>query len=103
MSERREETIKEEGFTFNEIAMALAQRYEAVYQVNILTNEYLEFNANGEYAKLDVGAKGNDFFAETQENMKKDIFPDDYPMMKIAMQKEFLLEELLQELLPELL
>lgn len=91
---RREETIKEEGFTFNEIAMALAQRYEAVYQVNILTNEYLEFNAKGEYAKLDVGAKGNDFFAETQENMKKAIFPDDYPMMKIAMQKEFLLEAL---------
>ena len=91
---RREQLIKAENRTFNEIAMALAQRYEVIYQVNINTDEFLEYSASEKYSRLEVGARGSDFFGLTQENMRKDIFEEDYPMMALAMQKETLLKNL---------
>ncbi len=91
---RNEERIAKENRMFGEIARALARRYEVIYRVNIETNEYTEYSASSDYARLEIGAKGVDFFAETQENMKRDIFPEDLPMMAMAMQKNYLLESL---------
>ena len=91
---KHEDYITNEKETFGEIAVALAQRYDIIYQVNIKTNEYSEYCVNDEYAKLEVGAKGEDFFTETQNNLKTDIHPDDYPMMAAAMQKDYFLENL---------
>ncbi|MBR7084952.1 MAG: GGDEF domain-containing protein, partial [Oscillospiraceae bacterium] len=91
---RHERSIKATSKTFNDIATALAQRYEVIYHVNVLTNEYAEYSASDKYTRLKVGAKGNDFFTETQENMKRDIYPEDFPMMSVAMQKENLLNSL---------
>ena len=76
------------------MALALARRYEVIYRVNIVTNEYVEYNASDQYAKLKVGMTGADFFAESQENMKKDIYHEDLPMMSVSMQKENLLNSL---------
>ena len=83
---RRELSIQAENQTFSDISMALAQRYEVIYHVNILTNEYSEYTASEKYARLEIGTKGLDFFTETQFNMRKDIYPDDLPMMSISMQ-----------------
>ena len=91
---RLEQAIRAESQTFNDMAMALARRYEVIYRVNIVTNEYVEYNASEQYAKLKVGTKGKDFFGETQQNMKRDIYPDDLPMMSVSMQKENLLNSL---------
>ena len=91
---RLEQAIRAESQTFNDMAMALARRYEVIYRVNIVTNEYVEYNASEQYAKLKVGTKGKDFFAESQQNMKRDIYPDDLPMMSVSMQKENLLNSL---------
>ena len=91
---RREEAIKAESQAFDEIAMALAKRYEVIYQVNINNDDYIEYSSSEVYQKLDIGTKGTDFFKETQENMKRDIFPEDYPMMAVAMKKENLLKVL---------
>ena len=77
--------------TYSDIAMALSNRYEVIYYVNIVTNEYMEYSSSAEYAKLEVGTKGKDFFAAAQENMKKDIYPEDYPMMKKVMEKDYLM------------
>ena len=91
---RREQTILAKSKTFDEIAMALATRYEVIYHVNLKTNEYAEYSASEKYTRLKVGSKGADFFAETQENMKRDIYPEDLPMMSMAMEKEYLLHSL---------
>ena len=91
---RRELSIQAENQTFSDISMALAQRYEVIYHVNILTNEYSEYTASEKYARLEIGTKGLDFFTETQFNMRKDIYPDDIPMMSISMQKKNLLSSL---------
>ncbi|MBR2209569.1 MAG: GGDEF domain-containing protein [Synergistaceae bacterium] len=80
--------------TYSQIAGALAQQYEVIYHVNTITNEYLEYTADRKYTKLKVFTKGKDFFADSQKNMKTDIYPEDLPMMSIAMQKENLLKSL---------
>ena len=91
---RRELSMKEMTRTFNDIAMALAQRYEVIYHVNIITNEYTEYSASEKYTKLKVGVKGKDFFRETRENMQHDIYPEDLPMMLDSMKKSNLLKSL---------
>ncbi|MCR4644573.1 MAG: sensor domain-containing diguanylate cyclase [Oscillospiraceae bacterium] len=91
---RREKAIESQSQTFSDIAMALAQRYEVIYHVNIITNEFTEYSASEKYSKLKVGNQGQNFFATTQENMKRDIYPDDLPMMALSMQKENLLNSL---------
>lgn len=90
----KEQSIKEQNRTFGAIALALAERYEVIYYVNTVTNEYIEYSTSEKYSKLNVGARGKDFFGETQANMRRDIYPDDLPMMAKAMDKETLLRSL---------
>ena len=90
---KREQTIIEESEMFNHVAMALASRYEVIYRVNLNTNEYYEFSSSEKYTKLEVGNRGEDFFADSQRNMKRDIYEEDYPMMSKAITKEFILKE----------
>ena len=77
---------------YMEIARAMADKYEVIYYVNVVTNEYEEYCASMEYARLKISTMGKDFFAEAQENMKRDIYRDDYPMMASAMEKEMVLK-----------
>jgi len=85
---QREELIAKESRTFSDISMALAQQYEVIYRVNIVDNEYSEYTANEKYARLNLGAKGENFFEDTQKNMQTGIYVDDYPMMSAAMERE---------------
>ena len=91
---KREQSIMEESELFNHVAMALASRYEVIYRVNIKTNEYYEFSSSDKYTKLEVGNKGEDFFADSQRNMKRDIYEEDYEMMAQAINKEHILKQL---------
>ncbi|MCR5122030.1 MAG: EAL domain-containing protein [Ruminococcus sp.] len=91
---RREQSMKAESQTFGEIAKALAQRYEVIYHVNLLTNEYNEYSSSEKYSKLKIGVTGSDFFAETQENLKRDIYPEDQPMVAMAFKKDNIIESL---------
>lgn len=91
---KREQLIMRESEIFDEIALALATRYEVIYHVDIITNEYSEYSASEKYSKIEVGMNGRDFFYDTHNNMKIDIYPDDYPMMEKAMDKKNLLKSL---------
>ena len=91
---KREQSIIEENERFNHVAMALASRYEVIYRVNVETNEYYEFSSSDKYTKLEVGNRGDDFFADSQRNMKRDIYEEDYPMMQEAINKEYILGQL---------
>lgn len=91
---RREQQLKQQTQSFSDMAMALAQQYEVIYRVNLITNEYSEYSASEKYARLKLGTVGKDFFAETEKNMLEEIYPPDLPMMRISMKKENLLESL---------
>lgn len=85
---KREQKNAAESETYNQIASALAGRYEVIYYVDIETDEYAEYSSSEKYAQLKVGTKGYDFFNDTQKNMKRDIYPEDYPMMAEFMKKD---------------
>ena len=89
-----EEEKNRKNETYSMIATALASRYEVIYYVDTITDEFTEYTASKAYAKLKIGDHGYDFFGLTQKNMKRDIYPADYPMMAKEMQKERLLSEL---------
>ena len=91
---KKELAAEEEMRTYRQLATALTSRYEVIYRVNIHTNEYTEFSSSDKYTKLEVGTSGKDFFADTQRNMKADIYEEDYPMMAEAMVKENILAKL---------
>ncbi len=91
---RREQAALAESETYSKIVNALAKRYEVIYYVDLGNDNYQEYSASEKYAKLKVGASGEDFFADTQENMKKDIYSEDYPMMAKAMEKQQFMHDL---------
>lgn len=91
---KREQSMLAENEVFGEIVTALTKRYEVIYHVNILTNEYSEYCASPGYAQLKVNTKGVDFFADTQKNLNTAVYEEDRPLVRAAMKKEYLLKEL---------
>ena len=91
---RHEQIMEEQQRTFSDISNALAQRYEIIYHVNIVTDEYSEYTTNEGYRRIPVGEKGQDFFNETQKQMELRIYPDDLPMLSMALQKKTLMKSL---------
>ena len=93
---RREKAAREESETYGQIVNALAKQYEVIYYVNLDNDHYQEFSASDKYAKLKIGEVGEDFFADTQRNMKRDIYAEDYPIMEKAMEKQQFISDLEQ-------
>ncbi|MBQ5331423.1 MAG: GGDEF domain-containing protein [Oscillospiraceae bacterium] len=94
---RREQAQQKKQVIYDTVAKILATRYEVIYYVDCETNSYVEFAASEEHARLSAGAPGKDFFADTQVNMKSEIYAEDYPMMAAAMEKEHFLSEIERE------
>lgn len=93
---RREQAARVESETYGQIINALAKQYEVIYYVNLDNDHYQEFSASTNYSKLDIGEVGKDFFGDSQRNMKRDIYPEDYPVMAKAMEKQQFVSDLEQ-------
>lgn len=93
---RREKAAREESETYGQIVNALAKQYEVIYYVNLDNDHYQEFSASDKYARLKIGEVGEDFFTDTQRNMKRDIYAEDYPIMAKAMEKQQFISDLEQ-------
>ena len=93
---RREQAAQQESETYSQIIKALAKQYEVIYYVNLDTDHYQEFSSSEKYSKLKIGEVGEDFFGDTQRNMKRDIYPEDYPIMAKAMEKKQFINDLEQ-------
>lgn len=91
---RREQSMARENEAVVEIVKTMAQMYEVIYYVNIVTDEYREYCHSEKHSKLKTGAAGTDFFVETQHNMRSRICTEDYQMMAEAMKKENLLKSM---------
>ena len=91
---RREQAALAESETYGQIVNALAKQYEVIYYVDLENDHYQEYSSSKKYAKLKVGITGEDFFGDSQENMKRDIYPEDYAMMAKAMDKQQFIHDL---------
>ncbi|MCR5651184.1 MAG: bifunctional diguanylate cyclase/phosphodiesterase [Lachnospiraceae bacterium] len=87
MSDRQEEI-------YSNVAHALASRYEVIFQINTDTNEYIQYNADGDNKILENVRTGRDFFVDAKSDIKKIIAPDDRDMLLAEMEKKPLLENL---------
>lgn len=85
---------KREKRIYDQIATVLAEDYEAMYYIDIRTGEFREFSTSDEYASLNVPAEFKDFYAETQANIDRYVYPDDREFARSLYVKETMLKKL---------
>ena len=66
-----------ENAIFSQIAESLANQYDTIYYVDVLSDNYLEFSSTDVYKSLDVSPSGDDFFTESRINIARVIYQED--------------------------
>ena len=85
---------KKEKEIHDHIASAMAEDYEAIFYIDIETNEYLTFSKSQKYMTLDAIATGKDFYKEALVSIEDCIYPDDWEYAKSFYNKETMLKNL---------
>ena len=62
---------------YSYIAGALASRYEVIYYIDMVTNNYIQYSASSEYEKLGTTKKGDDFFKSAFKDVGRYVHPED--------------------------
>ena len=82
------------GEVFGQIVMALAERYDALYMVDLVTNHYALYKSERLFCELSVAFEGEDFFNQLQKDAMTVIYKDDIPLIAAGLERETLLREL---------
>ena len=85
---------KKEKEIHDHIASAIAEDYEAIFYIDIETNEYLTFSKSQKYMTLNAVTSGKDFFKEAQASIEDCIYPDDWEYARGFYKKETMLKNL---------
>ena len=80
--------------TYGQIVMALAERYDALYMVDLKTDHYALYKSERLYCELSVAFEGEDFFNQLQKDAMTVIYKDDIPLIAAGLERESLLREL---------
>ena len=94
---RREMELKKKASkseVYGKIVMALAERYDAIYMVDLDTNHYAQYKTERLFCELSIALEGEDFFNQLQHDAMTVIFKDDVPLVLAALTRETLLREL---------
>jgi len=87
-----DESENSHGLTFFNIAEILSNEFESVYCVDIATNSYTEYTAQGPYEKVKMEMSGENFFDDCQKNIRTAIALEDQAMMSRMLEKQTLLD-----------
>ena len=79
---------------YGQIVMALAERYEALYMVDLTTDHFAQYKAERVYSDLSVAAEGEDFFNQLQKDAETVVYNEDLSLIRSALERESLLREL---------
>lgn len=79
---------------YGQIVMALAERYDALYMVDLTTDHFAQYKAERVYSELSVAVEGEDFFNQLQKDAETVIYKEDFPLIRAALERESLLREL---------
>ena len=79
---------------FITIAQALSNDFESVYYIDVNSDAYTYYTAQGDYEDLEIRLKGIHFFQEAQENLLQVVHPEDQQKVSDALNKELLLPAL---------
>ena len=76
---------KETELSAEAITIALFEKYEGIYDIDVETSAYQCFFQSESYSRLNIQESGDDFFADLRISLPKHIHPDDveyvYKMM----------------------
>ncbi len=85
---------KKENDIHNNIALAMAEDYAAIFYIEIKSGEYLSFDESLNNKFLHVSSAGKDFFRESREKIDEYVYPDDKKYAKRFFHKEAMLKNL---------
>ena len=89
-----DEAATPRGAEFHSIAQALSSDFESIYYVDMETDRYTEFTAQGSYEDLQIELTGERFFDECQRNLLTVVYGEDQPKVSAALSKRALSEAL---------
>ncbi len=79
---------------FTQIASSLAEHYDTLYYINMLTDHYIEFSSRDTYKQMHVPPEGDDFFGESLRNVDRFVHPEDRKQVESLHRKDVLLKNL---------
>ena len=82
------------GIMFTHIAQSLARGYTELFYVNLDTQEFREYHTDRYGSGLAETRRGQQFFAECQNNIGQQIYPDDREILARLMNRDTLLDNL---------
>ena len=82
---------------YSYIAGALASRYEVIYYIDMVTNNYIQYSASSEYEKLGTTKKGDDFFKSAFKDIGRYVHQDDAGWLLREIEKKNLIKNLSQK------
>ena len=90
--EIKQKALVEESLTYNQIAISLANRYDAIYYVDMNSLAYTEYTCSTGDKNLDVLKKGDDFFEDFEEELRTKVVPEDRNVVSMSLDRNRLLE-----------
>ena len=79
---------------YGQIVMALAERYDALYMVDLVTDHFAQYKSERLFCELSITAEGDDFFNQLKKDAMQVIYKDDIPLLTAALERETFLREL---------
>ena len=80
--------------SFSRIAQALTQDNFLIYYVDVESDYFIEFSAEGSFKNLGIETRGEDFFKLSRRNMPRFVHPADLPGFLAVFTKENVLREI---------
>ena len=84
------------SFIYAHIAQALARGYTYLYYVDMITEEFIEYQTDSEGGSLSERRRGWHFFEQCQDDIEEEIYPEDREALKKAMDRKNLAAALKQ-------
>jgi diguanylate cyclase (GGDEF)-like protein len=85
--------LKHERVIYTRLS-ALTGNYLAMYNVDPVTEHFIVCSSSVDYDGLGLATEGEDFFAQSMEDMQKTLMDEDIPRMKKVFTKENMLSEI---------
>ncbi len=76
-AERVQKENQKKTVTFGQIAESLASNYDEIYYVDATDSSYIGYEVNNIYGQLEISKSGEDFFADSNENIPQVVHTRD--------------------------
>lgn len=85
---------KKEKEIHDNIALTMAEDYEAIFYIEIESSEYMSFSKSPKYMSMGAVETEKDFFKDTLKNIESCVYPNDREFAKSFHSKEAMLKNL---------